>query len=54
MKAFLAGLLFLLAASVLIAVGMLLYPLFLIVGCLMLVFLAIWLLGKAVLYIRKK
>lgn len=61
MKAFLVGLLFLIAASVLIIVGCLLFPIFLLLGLLLrIVFVmafgvfAIWLLGKLIIFIWGK
>lgn len=61
MKAFLVGLLFLIAASVLMAVGCLLFPLFLLLGLLLRVifvmafgFFAIWLLGKLIIFVWEK
>lgn len=58
MKAFLVGLLFLIAASVLIIAGCLLFPLFLLLGLLLRIvfvmvfgFFAIWLLGKLIIFI---
>lgn len=61
MKAFLVGLLFLIVASVLITVGCLLFPLFLLLGLLLRIvfvmafgFFAIWLLGKLIIFIWGK
>jgi hypothetical protein len=61
MKAFLVGLLFLIAASVLITLGCLLFPIFLLLGLLLRIvfviafgFFAIWLLGKLIIFIWGK
>lgn len=59
MKAFLAGLIFLIAACLLIGIGILLFPFLIIlafflrfiVGFLFVMF-AIWLLGKFIIYVR--
>ena len=61
MKAFLVGLLFLFIVAVLAAMGVLLFPFLLVLSWIarvilivVLLILAVWLLGKLVLYIRKK
>lgn len=61
MKAFLVGLLFLIAAGALIGIGCLLFPLLLLLGLLLRVvfvmafgFFAIWLLGKLIIFIWEK
>jgi len=61
MKAFLTGLLFLFIVAVLAGMGVLLFPFLLVLGWIVrvilivvLLILAVWLLGKLVLYIRKK
>lgn len=61
MKAFLVGLLFLIAAGVLIGIGCLLFPLLLLLGLLLRVvfvmafgFFTIWLLGKLIIFIWEK
>jgi len=61
MKAFLVGLLFLFIVAVLAGMGVLLFPFLLVLGWIVrviliavLLILAVWLLGKLILYIRKK
>lgn len=61
MKAFLVGLLFLFIVAVLAGTGVLLFPFLLVLGWIVrviliavLLILAVWLLGKLILYIRKK
>ena len=61
MKAFLVGLLFLFIVAVLAGMGLLLFPFLLVLGWIVrviliavLLILAVWLLGKLILYIRKK
>jgi len=61
MKAFLVGLLFLFIVAVLAGMGVLLFPFLLVLSWIarvilivVLLILAVWLLGKLVLYIRKK
>ncbi|MBU3934148.1 MAG: hypothetical protein KKH11_05735 [Candidatus Omnitrophica bacterium] len=61
MKAFLVGLLFLFIVAVLAGMGVLLFPFLLVLGWIVrvilivvLLILVVWLLGKLILYIRKK
>ncbi len=61
MKAFLVGLLFLFIVAVLAGTAVLLFPFLLVLGWIarvilivVLLILAVWLLGKLILYIRKK
>ena len=61
MKAFLVGLLFLFIVAVLAGMGVLLFPFLLVLGWIVrviliavLLILAVWLLGKLILYIQKK
>ena len=61
MKAFLVGFLFLFIVAVLAGMGVLLFPFLLVLGWIVrvilivvLLILAVWLLGKLILYIRKK
>jgi hypothetical protein len=61
MRAFLAGLLFLLAAAILAGIGFLLFPFLLVLGWVLrviliviLLILAIWLLGKFILFVWRR
>ncbi|MBU1125825.1 MAG: hypothetical protein KKC84_07345 [Candidatus Omnitrophica bacterium] len=61
MKAFLVGLLFLLAVGVFMGIGVFLYPLIIVLGVFLRVFVGfalvlggIWLLGKFILYVWEK
>ena len=61
MKAFLVGLLFCIIVAILVGLGFLLFPFLIVMGWLLrfiliavLLILAIWLVGKFILYIRKK
>ncbi|MFC1675409.1 hypothetical protein ACFL1K_05965 [Candidatus Omnitrophota bacterium] len=61
MKAFLAGLLFLVAVSAFAALGVLIYPLLLVLAvflrmilAFLLVILAVWLLGKFIIFVWEK
>ena len=61
MKAFFVGLVFLLAVAILVGIGLLLFPLFIVMGWLLklalifiLFILAVWLLGKFIIFIWDK